>query len=353
MIENNETLLIIGEGTTEYLVNEIVKINTKSKAELYGIDSDIYHCFCDAQDIGAKNIYILNMMYYTDYPLVVNALVQNDFTYIVPTNGFLSSTIIAKLHRTTKKFVPEVVLDMQKDTDEYIYKEMYLGEYLLANIRKNNKSTIFMTDIHASLYENIDAFIDDMESKIKNFKRKSFYKNAFGRNLCFVSSNLRKYRYGNVVAASMLCSSNYNKYPKYDCGDSIFDIDKHDVKSKEFVFFKYNIVRETTLENFHNFRVQDDSVKFVPIDRCIKYIERHLDLSEFCGKLYNDYLRMAIVEALNIQLESMRNIVLRDFCVTDCKFVKHKNFTVTVLNAITVVPINSLESYRIEYEVQI
>lgn len=327
----NETILIIGQGTTNYKVNIINNITSTSEAKRYGEDSDLYDAYNTAVNFNCDNgVYMLNMQYDTDYPYIIQSIIQSDFTYIVPINIKLSDTIY--LEETNKHY--------------------FVAEYLLNSIKDSNLSTIFMTDNHAHYYEDIDHFISDMETKVRTFKNASIAINNYGRNLCFIANNLSDYKYANLVAACMLKSSPYNDYPLQDCGEAVFDIDTHDVHTKECAFFKYNIKRSATIDNFNNFSITNNQDKVVTINRAIKYIQRYLDLSDFCGKFYNSYIKSMVIERLNDLLANILNVAISDYNIVSCEFMKNtQTKTVVILNTIEIVPINSIEKYRLLIEV--
>lgn len=327
----DETILIIGKGTTNYKVNIINNVTNNSEAKRYGENSDLYEAYNTAINFNCNNgIYMLNMQYDTDYPYIIQSIIQSDFTYIVPINIKLSDTIY--LEETNKHY--------------------FIAEYLLNSIKDANLSTIFMTDNHAHYYEDIDHFISDMETKIRAFKNASIAINNYGRNLCFVTNNLSDYKYANLVTACMLKSSSYSDYPLQDCGESVFDMDTHDIHVKECAFFKYNIKRSATIDNFNNFSITNNQDKVVTINRAIKYIQRYLDLSDFCGKFYNAYIKSMVIDRLNDLLTNILNIVISDYNIVSCEFMKNtQTKTVVILNTIEITPINSIEKYRLLVEV--
>lgn len=326
----DESILVIGEGTTNYKVNIINEIKTLKEIEKYGIDSQLYEAYdCASKFQAISHFYVLNMKYDTDYPEIIESLIQSDFTYIVPINIRLSD----KLYLESEN------------------KKVPYAEFLLNKIKDSNLSTIIMTDNHASLYNDIDHYINDMETKIQMFKKLSIAINSYGRNLIFVANNLEDYSFANVVAACMLKSSPYKDYPLQDCGEAVFDIDNHDIRSKEFSFFKYNIKRSATIEHFNNFSTLNDQDKYVPINRVIKYIQRYLDLSEFCGKTYNEYLKILIIDRLDVLLSSLVNYAIADYDIISCDFINDtQTKTVIVLNEISITPINSIEKYKLYIE---
>lgn len=332
MININESLLIIGTGDTTYRQNYIHKVSTLREAAKYGEGSQLYNAYIDASEFGiADKIYMLNMVYDTDYPLIIDSLVQSDFTYIVPINI---------------KFSDKITID------NATHKRMYYPEYFLSTIKDVNLSTIIMTDSHADNYEDIDHFVDSMENILRGFKRTSFSINSYGRNLCFVANNLVDYKYANLIVACMLLSCSLSEYPLQNCGEAVFDIDNHDVTSKEMSFFKYNIKRHATLENFHNFSTSNDQDKCMSISRCIKYVQRYLDLSEYCGKLHNGYLKVLIMNKLDSLLKDLVGTVISKYQILSCEFVQNKfTRTVVVLNTISITPVNTLEKYILTIEV--
>ena len=77
-----------------------------------------------------------------------------------------------------------------------------------------------------------------------------------------------------------------------------------------------------------------------------------MDLSEFCGKFYNAYIKSVVLEKLNTLLAAVKNVAIADYKVLSCDFVKNtQTRTVVILNEIEITPINSIEKYKLFIEV--
>jgi hypothetical protein len=112
----------------------------------YG-DSELTSAFKTLKDLGAPYVFLCNCRENYDYLDMAETLRANDFTYIVP-----------------------ISLNMSEEFDDpKTERRISYIEYMLEKIGRVNNSVFLVTDKHASLYEDIDAFISDMNSIATNF----------------------------------------------------------------------------------------------------------------------------------------------------------------------------------------
>jgi hypothetical protein len=292
-------------------------------------NSDLSDAFNIAYKIGCKYIFLMNVRQYADYIDIVDTIRHYDFAYIVPLGVKFSD-----------RFYNSVV-----------ERTMTFSEYFLTEIGGYTNSTIIMTDSHASLYEDIDVFLDDMFDKIGTFKLEAQQALQNGRNLCLIANNLNDYKNAALVLASIMCEAKNADYPDYEVGEAIFEINSNDVGAVELAYFKNNHLKNSTVENLKNFRTENDPAKLVPIDMVIKFIDRTLDFSEFRGKNYNEYVRLQIYSMLNDELTEMMGVMIRDFTINDVSPVSLSPGECYIVNDFSISPINSIEEFNIVMEV--
>lgn len=328
-VDRHRTLLILGEAETDYRLNEIAYFDSALAVEnMYG-NSELTDAFISAKKIGAPHIFLANIRYATDYIDMVDVIKQHDFTYIVPIGIKFSDTF----------FNPILQRPMT-------YTELYTEQ-----IGSSGNALLMMTDNRASLYEDLDDYLKDMFRKITSFRSIAQKAILYGRNLCLVGGNLVNHRYANLALASAMCITPISEYPSYDFGEAVFDIDDFDVGSNELIYFKNNVLLQTTVENLKNFRKEQDAAKIINIDKVIKFIDRELDFSSFRGKLFTDYVKLKLYNALTEFFNQNRNVTIRDYKIQSIDFVKTSAGAGRITNRITIVPINSLEGFDIAMEV--
>jgi hypothetical protein len=328
-INRHRNILIIGRGANSYKINEVVYYNSPDIVEkLYG-NSQLSDAFRLTKNIGVNDVFVVNAASMTDYIEIADLLKHYDFSYIVPIGINFSDSFFNPL----------------------LNRQMTYAELYLESISGYANSSIMMTDKHASLYEDMDQYLDDMKAIIYKFKNVAQKALMNGRNMCLVGNNLQDYEYANVVLASVLCTSSYDKYPEFDFGPAVFDIDDFDLDNSELIYFKNNYLTYTSVENLKNFRIDHDAVKIVPIDIVIKYIERELDFSDIKGKAFTEYVRLKLNKKLDQFLRGIINIAIRDYSIQSIDFVKTSPSAGTIVNYFSILPINSTEVFDIAMEV--
>lgn len=284
--DRNNNMLIIGQGATAEAAGKIVPAASQREArEKYGA-SNLTEASKVAFDYGVRDVYLANTPAPQQALDVVDALRDYDFAYVVPVGTFMSDYFL------------------KRGGD----RRTYYAEQFLKTLGKDSLTTLVFTDKHASLYEHIDHFLDymlEVKDRVKN--RIAGDGKLVQQNLCFVANNLKNYRFANVLAASLLCTTPLDSYPAGDFGPAVFDLDSLDVGYNEMAYFKNSHLRGTTLENLVNFSSTGDPLRYVLADRVKKYILRELDLDRFKGRLATPYQKMRAEEAVIDFLESQLN----------------------------------------------
>lgn len=328
-VETNDenSLLIIGKGESAYRSNEIVKFDYIEDVEYsFGEDSELTLAYKEAYSIGARNIYLCNCYKYTDYVQALNLIASNEYTYITPLFNF-SDTIVTN------------------DNNEYYLAELY------SNILGDKLSQLFITDRHASLYEDINHYILEMNKINKDFKESTYEKLPYGDNLCFVLNILQKYNFANVTLASILVQSDLRYYPQMDVGDVIFDINNKDVSGQEITYFAYDNLAKTSIENFLNYCPKQCPEKYVPINLIKQIISRKLDFSEYAGALYNAYMKIRIENKTNTIMSQFTGKLIEKYTINRIDAVKYEDQRISIYIYLSIKPYNSIENIDITLEV--
>lgn len=298
-VDKNRTMLIIGSDANRFNVNTISYYDSLEKAKMEYGDSDLTKAFEVAQEIGAPHVFLLNMKNQIDYVDLIDVLKQYDFAYIVPINIYIS----------------DYFLDAGKNNKRTYYAVDYMNR-----ASYHNNSTIIFTDQHASLYEDIDTFLEDMKVKVDEIYD-SVPLHAKSNNIAFVANNLERYPMSNVVLASALCSSEPGIYPSIKKTRAVFDIDSFDIDNYEIIYFKNNVSLEVTIENLVNFNKEAMLLKSIFVDRIVKYILRTLDMSELHGKLYRAYHKVQAQRMLENYFEAIKGRMIREYTIDSIEFI--------------------------------
>ena len=330
-INTDNSILIIGKGSTDYGLNDIVKPSGSWEMNnLFG-DSDLTNAYADAIRSGASNVFVMNCYKTTDFVNAIDLIKNYNFAYITPVGINLSDTFYSSVDK----------------------KQMYYGEYYLKELSNYISSLIIFTDEHASLYENIDHFLNDMHSKVENFKEQSLYilKN-YGRNMAFCLNNIKNKSYANVVLASKMSQAIVGNHPEEVSYEAIFNIDEEDINIDEIAYFKNNMHVGTTVENLKNFRTNLDANKIIPIDAVIKHIERTLDTSFVLGKLYSQHVKMTLYDYIDLFFRKLIGISIENFAINEITFVPTDKFAGYMTVNIDIYPLNSIEKISTILEVR-
>lgn len=320
------SILIIGKGESEFKNKEILKAISISDVEYsYGKTSDLSNAYREAVAIGAKNIFTCNCSKFTDYIDVIDYICKEEFSYIVPLFNF-SETFTGENN-----------------------KAMYLCEFY-SNMLSESITQLFLTDRHASLYENLDHYINNMNNIITKFKDETSTKLIDGSNICFILNSLTKYKFANVALASILVQSDLRDYPKMDIGDVVFDLNNYDLYGQEVAYFAYDKISKTTIENFLNFNEKSSPEKFVPVNLIKQIILRSLDLSSFAGKLFSPYMRISLENKVTSVMSLHTGVLIESYKLYDIRFVSNNDRTISIYILLTIKPYNSIEELNMTME---
>lgn len=324
----NHSLLILGQSDTRGAA--IVKRfnNYDEVAEYYGEDSTITKAYYDAKFIGVETIFTMAYNVYSDFTNIANVLSQNDFGYIAPVDIYISQD----------------------------YNNPYRGnirtsylQYLLEQMPYGSNNIFVVTDKHASLYEDMDAFVNDMHDKIMTLKN-YILGTANKRNLIYVDNNLKDYEWANVIVASLLAISDIPDYPEVPdeitIGKPIFTIAPIDINDEQ-VYFANHTDNKVTVENLLNFDVKG-TLKPVVVDKIIRYMMRQFDFREFIGKPYNELRRVRIKTKLREYLEDWKGYILANYEIdsVSAEYDRKHPGTVRIICRYRVQPKNTIEWYR-------
>ena len=331
LVNKNKTLLIIGKATKNWAPKEIVLAYDEEEVKKNYKGGDLVDAYLRAKEMGVTDIFLMNIQKDSDYFDILDTLKDNDFAYVVFSSLYLSDTF-------------HDVVDSHKRIHSFY-------AYFLGYISKSNNTTFVVTDKHASLYEDIDTYLDDMR-EIKN----TFLSRCSGRaqlnNIIFVMNNLKGNKYANIDLAASLVISDLNEYPSYGFNDVVFHIDPWD-NPEDIAYFRDNVTRETTIENLVNLSQDITPEKVVFIDRIIKALKREMDFSEFKGRFYSEYQKLLLNQKLETYLSSLLGYTLRDYNIDSIEVFKDGPATVQLVARLSLYPINCLEVCSLNLEIEV
>lgn len=332
-INSSKKILIAGPALSNHKAREIVLPADKDEAlNLFG-QSELYEAYVLLKDLGVDNIYLSNCYSRSDYIRLSDKIIHYDFDYFIPINIYLSD-----------KFYNPIT-----DKDQY-YAEYFLEQFALVN----SLTTVIMTERHASLYEDFDHFVFEMNrieaEFIEEFSyNKSTFLDSYGNNLNFVYNNLESIPYSNVVLGALFVNRDYGKYlSSLTSTSTVYDIDQNDVQGLRAMYFKYNYyANNTTLENPMNFRKTLDIYANALIDDVIKRAIKALDLDKFKGRLYNQYVAIQIESEVIKALNSMKGKLFKEYTINRIGFKKTDATSGYIVIDYSFIPYGTLESINV------
>ena len=333
-IENNpqkqtvsfdNSILILGPADTNYKNLEIEYYEDISIVEsIYGKNSDLTIAFKEAKEIGAPKVFLCNCYYFNDYVQFLDEITV-EFDYICPLFFF------SDFCKTNFK------------------KKVYLAQ-LYSNIISNN-SHIFLTEKHASLFSDIEHFEKNMKEIYNSFNNTILPASINGENLNFVLNNLQKYKFANVILASIIVQNSLKEYPTKDVGEVVFDINNSDFFGKDIIYFSYNDISKTTVENFYNLRCVNDYEKYMPIHLVLTKIRKSLNLDEYRGSYLTSYTRIQIEKRIVEILNSFIGNTIEYYTLDNIAYEATKSHEIIITVYLTVKPFNSIEDFSFSLEV--
>lgn len=326
-----DSLLVVGKAKTKYQKASIEEFETLSDVlEKYG-ECPFSRAFETTQAFGVSTVYMANIQELNEYFTLTDYIVEYNFTYVVFLDLYLSDTYI----------------------DPVSGKDISYIQYVLEK-SINTNSIFFVTGKHASLYEDIDSFLQETKKEIAQFKKRCST-NIDLKSIQYVANNLKKYDFANLVLALMYSVTNISEYPNMDnvsnatLGNAIFDIDNFDVEESDFSYFKTTRLLGTTIENLLNLYQYKSPLKIAYVDRIVRYITTLLNFDDYIGQGYSEYKRTMIAEKEKTILNSLKDYLIEDYTVHECYAIKNTSHpgTVTVVLSVSIIPISLMESIKI------
>lgn len=328
LVNSHSSLLIVGKGDSEYENKKIIYPKTLLEVEeMFGIDSQLTLAYREAKLVGAQEVYLCNCYKFTDYIEVLDLIAQNDFACVAPLFDF-SLTFTNPLNN----------------------KETYLCE-LYSDSLQDSFTNLFFTDKHASLYEDIDHFLRTMKSINYSFKDMAFNRLINGENMSFVLNNLKEYKYANVVLAAIISKSSLRNYPQEDLGEVVFDMTSDDVFDHEFVYFSYDYLAKTIIENMQNYYKQSSPEKMLLVSIIKNRINIALNYDEFTGRLINAHTKIELENYTNAILQKFVGELIEKYELLSIRYEKVGLGEININIYISIKPYNSIEFINMKVEV--
>lgn len=326
VVPSHSSILILGKGSSEYKNLKIAYPKNISEVQNdYGEYSELTKAYIEAKKIGAEEVYVCNCFKMTDYVQAIDLIAQNDFAFVCPLFTFSTT--------------------YTNGNAEYYFAEIY------TEALSNSFSNLLITEKHASLYEDITHFLTSMKSINYNFKDSSMERMSNGQAMAFVLNNLKDYNYANVALASIISKSNLRYYPQEDIGEVVFDITKEDVIDHEFVYFAYDILAKTTIENLLNYHNEKAPEKMLLISIIKNRINMALDYEQFTGQLLNPYTKIKLNNYTTEVLNSFVGLLIEQFKVNNIQFIKGNPSEVNINIYMSIKPYSSIEFIDMKVEV--
>lgn len=290
------SVLLIGVARTNKYLLQVVKPESLDEAyETFGSCplTEAYSIVRKGHE--DKDIFIMNLESLHGYLDAANILREYEFSYIVPVDVFMSD------------FFYDPTANGRRT---------YYVQYLLQQLQSNLGTAVLVTDEHASLYEDIDEFLDDMNEKLIAFKANALSTER-RENLLFIANNVSGVTYGNAVAMHMILNSDVGEYPyEVEPQKAIFDID-HTDKVNDMVYFKNHADGVMTIENLLNMYAGESPIKIFQNYRICIYIGKEMDFDEEIGSVFASYKKQKILMDASALLNSFQGTLLEDYYIDD------------------------------------
>lgn len=329
-VNKHTSVLLLGKADNNRYRKEIVYANKLNDVKrIFGDSSELTKAYQELSLLGAPAIFLCNCRENYDYLEITEILRANDFAYIVP-----------------------VSLNLSDEFDEpKTERRISYIEYMLEQIGHINESVFIVTDKHADLYEDMDAFIESMNDIAVSFQQK--IEPAINpENIIFVANNLVNYEHANIPLVASLVITKPNQYPVLDFGPALFEIDQFE-DIGNWAYFQNHVVRSTTVENLLNFR-SISPTKIVFISRICKIIKRQLNFNEFIGRQYTEYRRLGVETKLNTYLTALLKELIYDYNIISVRgYRSPEPLSVNIENVFEIWPVNCLEKVTISNTVEV
>lgn len=330
---NKKNILLLGKSVDSNNRCEIINPVTRANAlALFG-KSDLYVAYSNAKKItNDHNIYCTNCYTMSDYLNIMSVISQYEFDFIVP----IGINIDDKFYNSVSK------------------KQEYFTDFFLNNFETTKSiSTLVMTGIHADNYNDMESYLEILNSSITKFKKDSTSISKNGTNLIFTANCIKNVKYANVITAAILSINDSSVYPEPIECELCYDLLRSDIEgANEIIYFANNhITHKVTIENLVNFKTKSDIYKNVLINQLIKQIIKLIDLEEYKGRLYNSYVKLQIQNKLTKLLNLHINKLFKSYSINQIGFIKTGPAVGIIYVEISIVPYGSLEKVNIIMEV--
>lgn len=323
----HKSFLLVGIGARKKYYMEIVRPESSEEAHDAFGECDLTDSF-DILFDGHEDadIFVMNVGSLHDF-LDASMLLQNyNFSYVVPVDIGISSSFADPLVETQQ--------------------QTYYLQYFIRKSRLSDDTVVLATDNHASLYEDIDAFLDDMNEKLQGFKANTGT-NDIRKNIVFVMNNVAGVPYANVVLARMILNSEANEYPYEDRNRrAVFDIDTTD-KISDMAYFKSHADGSFTVENLLNLYPLESPLKIFTAWRICCYVGRNLSFEDFVGSAYTMYKKQQIASEVESYLGKIVGDLITAYKIDDV--YAEEDFlhpgTVNVVVKYSIKPVGSSERF--------
>ena len=326
----HNSFALVGIGATNKHLYDIVQPENPFEARREFGDCalvDAYESLCiDSID----DVFIMNIENLHGYMRAAHLLGGHDFTYVIPIDLMMS----------------DFFYDPTQDG-----RKTYYAQYLAQQKTNEVNTTYIITDAHASLYENIDAFLDDMGKKRTLFKKNLLTNDPYD-DIIFVANNIANTAWSNIELARMIRNTTPMQYPFSPATpNAVFDIDFTD-NIDDMAYFKSHADGSTTIENLLTMYPYGDPMKIFTVYRICLYIGRELDFTDYIGVYYTPYKKKLIQEIVENYLSSIKGKLITDYEVTEVYAVVDEGHpgTVKVIVRYKISPIGFDERF-IEREV--
>lgn len=303
----DNSILIIGKGESKKNRNIAVKYTSLDKVQQdYGMNSELTLAFKEALETGATNVYLYNASFFTDYIDSVKNSKNKLYTYVCPLFDIF-----------------EIYTDTANENSIYLV-EKYLFDL------QGTFTKIIATSSHCSLFKNIEHSISQTLNALDDYKENRL--NINNENLFFVINNLKNYQYANIVLASILTQNNFKHYPSNsNLGDVVFNYEEIDFLYDEVIFFKFNSILGSTIENLYNLSSKENEQKYIPNLIISDIIRSLLNYKDLVGKLYSNYVKIAIENHTLYLLNELEGKLIDGYRINDISVIKDsKTKTVSI-----------------------
>ena len=323
----DNSILILGKAETNFKRNQIISINNIDLCREYYGDSELTNAFIECFNLDATNIYLCNCFLDSDYIDIIATISKYRFDFICPLFNFEDKYRI--------------------DLSRCFYLVELYSMYL--------NSQIIVTSKYADLFEDIEHYIDYVNSNYTDVMNGLTRPLLQGENLCYVTNNLKNYRYANVVLASILSTCNLRYYPTVkDIGDVVYDLLNSDFYNRSICYFAYNYITKTSVEHLFNFMTSNIPEKFIPIHLIIQKIRKALNFEDFLGKLFNRYTEIQLNEYIEKTMSDFVGNLIQNYELIEYHFNKSDKemFVLDGYITIDILPYNSTENIKVTIEVK-